>query len=348
MPQLASGNKRSGRKLSQSRNAGRLERTAATRSKTEFESKGSGKRVHNLAGRLACRLVLVADLPARLGLSEGFVSNGDVRLHHVGRGEGPLVLFLHGFPEFWYSWRHQLDEFGRDHRAIALDLRGYNESDKPRARRAYAIGHLVADIRAAIEQLGGGPAVLVGHDWGGAIAWVFAQQHPALLSRLVIIDAPHPARFFQEIRDRHQMRKSRYMFFFQLPFLPERAMMRDRAAALVPLYRRHAANPDAFSDDDVQIFREAFLKPGVATAAINFYRNGVAFFLAARGSAIIEVPTLLLWGDRDPYLNKRLSEGNDRYVRNLTVRHFPNAGHFVHEERAAEVNAAIRAFLGSA
>ena len=258
------------------------------------------------------------------------------------------MLFLHGFPEFWYSWRHQLDEFGSDHRAVAVDLRGYNDSDKPRARGAYSIGQLVADVRAVIDQLGEGPAVLVGHDWGGAIAWIFAQRHPKLLSHLVIINTPHPARFFQEIRDPDQMRKSRYMFFFQLPFLPERAMTREGAAAVVPLYRRHATNPAAFTEEDVQIFREAFLKPGVATAAINYYRNGVAFFLAARRPAIIEVPTLLLWGDRDPYLNKRLTEGNDRYVRHLTVQHFPNAGHFVHEERSAEVNAAIRAFLASA
>ena len=138
------------------------------------------------------------------------------------------------------------------------------------------------------------------------------------------------------------------MFFFQLPFLPERAMIRDGAAALLPLYRRHATNPDAFSDEDVRIFRDAFLKPGVATAAINYYRNWLALFFAARRRSLIEVPALLLWGDRDPYLGQRLSQGNDRYVRNLSVQHFPNAGHFVHEERAAEVNAAIRAFVAPA
>lgn len=167
-----------------------------------------------------------------------------------------------------------------------------------------------------------------------------------MLSRLVIINAPHPARFFEEIRQRPQMRKSRYMLQFQLPFLPEWQMTRDGAAALTPLYRRHATNPDAFSNEDVQIFRDAFMKPGVARAAINYYRNGLAFFRAARNARMIEVPTLLIWGDRDPYLGIRLSEGTDRYVRNLTVRHIPNAGHFVHEERAAEVNAEIRAFLG--
>jgi pimeloyl-ACP methyl ester carboxylesterase len=255
------------------------------------------------------------------------------------------MLFLHGFPEFWYSWRHQIAEFGRDHRAVALDLRGYNDSDKPRSRRAYSIDQLVGDVRGTIEQFGGEPAVLVGHDWGGAIAWIFGQRYPDLLSRLIIINAPHPARFFEEIRHRRQRRKSRYMFFFQLPFLPERQMLRDGAAALVPLYRRHATNPDAFSDEDVQMFREAFLKPGVATAAINYYRNGAAFFRAARNTRVIELPTLLIWGDRDPYLGRRLSEGNDRFVRRLTVRHISNAGHFVHEERAADVNAEIRAFV---
>jgi pimeloyl-ACP methyl ester carboxylesterase len=288
-----------------------------------------------------------ASLARQLGLSDGFVRNGDINLHYVERGSGALLLFLHGFPEFWYSWRHQLAEFGRDHRAVALDLRGYNDSDKPSARRAYQIKHLIADVAAAIDQLGEKPAILIGHDWGGAIAWLFAQHHPALLSRLVIINAPHPARFFDEIRHRRQWHKSRYMFLFQLPFVPERQMTRDGAAALMPLYRRHATNPDAFSDQDVQIFRQAFLKPGVARAAINYYRKPLAFYRVARQAGPIEVPTLLIWGDRDPYLGVRLSEGTDGYVRDLTVRHFPNAGHFVHEERAAEVNAEIRAFLAA-
>ena len=255
------------------------------------------------------------------------------------------MLFLHGFPEFWYSWRHQLTDFSRDHHAVALDLRGYNDGDKPSARRAYRINHLVADVDAAIDQLGGAPAILVGHDWGGAIAWAYTQRHPEMLSKLVIINAPHPARFFQGMRQLNQIRKSRYMFLFQLPFLPERQMTRSGAAAIEPLYRRHALNPRAFSDEDVQIVRDAFLKPGTARAAINYYRNGLAYFLATRHAGMIEVPTLLIWGDRDPYLNIRLSEGTERYVRDPTVRHIPNAGHFVHEERPAEVSAEIRAFL---
>jgi pimeloyl-ACP methyl ester carboxylesterase len=275
------------------------------------------------------------------------VRNGSINLHYVGKGTGPLVLFLHGFPEFWYSWRHQLPDFSQDHRAVALDLRGYNDSDKPFPRRAYQINRLIADVAMATDQLGAEPAVLVGHDWGGVIAWLFAQHHPAKLNRLVIINAPHPARFFEEIRERGQRHKSRYIFQFQLPFLPEWQMTRRGAAALTPLYRRHATNPDAFSDVDVQIFRDAFLKPGVARAAINYYRNGLAFYRAARQAGTIEVPTLLIWGDRDPYLGIRLSEGTDRYVRKLSVRHFPNAGHFVHEERAAEVNAEIRSFLAA-
>jgi len=261
-------------------------------------------------------------------------------------GTGPLILFLHGFPEFWYSWRHQLAEFSRDHRALALDLRGYNDSDKPFARRAYRIDQLVADVGAALlDPPGDTPRILVGHDWGGAIAWVFAQRHPEMLSKLVIINAPHPARFFQEISDGTQLRKSRYMLQFQLPFLPEWQMTRHGAAALTPLYRRHATNPDAFSDEDLRIFRHAFLKPGTARAAINYYRNGLAYFLATRHAGMIDVPTLLIWGDRDPYLSIRLSEATERYVRDLTVRHIPNAGHFVHEARPAEVNAEIRAFL---
>lgn len=135
------------------------------------------------------------------------------------------------------------------------------------------------------------------------------------------------------------------MLFFQLPLIPERLLTRQGARALKPTYRRHAANPSAFSDEDIRIFRKAFLKPGVATAAINYYRNLLGSVPSTRGIRPLEVPTLLIWGDRDPYLGIRVSQGLEPYVRNLTVRHLPNAGHFVHEERPEEVNREIRAFL---
>jgi len=290
--------------------------------------------------------VKAESLAARLGLEDGFLQGDGVRLHYAAGGNGPLILFLHGFPEFWYSWRHQLREFSSDRRAVALDLRGYNDSDRPVGRRAYRMVHLVADIRAAIEQLNGRPAVLVGHDWGGAVAWAFADRHPGMLERLVIVNAPHPARFLQEVRRPPQMLKSWYMFAFQLPVIPEWLMTRRGAAALEPTYRKLAANPQAFSDEDIRLFREAFVRPGTASAAVNYYRNLLHARAAGRAGHMIDVPTLLLWGDRDPYLDIRVSRGHDRYVANLTVRHLADAGHFVHQERPEEVNRELRAFLG--
>jgi pimeloyl-ACP methyl ester carboxylesterase len=135
------------------------------------------------------------------------------------------------------------------------------------------------------------------------------------------------------------------MLFFQLPLIPEWLLTRRGARALVPAYRRLAVNPDAFPDDDIRIFREAFLKPGAATAAINYYRNLGRSIPRTRDRRVLEVPTLLIWGDRDPYLGIRLSRGVEPFVRDLTVRHIPDAGHFVHQERAGEVNQEIRIFL---
>ena len=228
-----------------------------------------------------------------------------------------------------------------------MDLRGYNESDKPVGRDAYRMVHLVADVRAAIEQLSGAPAVLVGHDWGGAVAWALAYRHPAMLERLVILNAPHPARFLQEVRRPRQMLKSWYMFAFQLPLIPEWLMTRRGAAALEPAYRPLARNPDAFRDEDTQLFREAFLTPGTAPAAINYYRNLLHARAASQARHMIEVPTLLVWGDLDPYLDIRVSRGHERYVTDLTAHHLADAGHFVHQERPEEVNRAIRAFLSA-
>ena len=203
----------------------------------------------------------------------------------------------------------------------------------------------MADVAAAIRHFETDRAVLVGHDWGGIIAWAVALRHPEIVDRLVILNAPHPAVFWHEIRRPTQLRRSWYIFFFQLPLLPERLMTRRGAAALRPAYRRLAANPDAFTEDDIRTMREAFLKPGVATASINYYRSAFAGLSMARSRTRLDVPTLLIWGDRDPYLGIRLSEGMETYVSDLSVRHFPDAGHFVHEEKPGEVNRLIRQFL---
>ena len=149
-----------------------------------------------------------------------------VELHCVEYGAGrarqdaPLMLFLHGFPEFWYSWRHQMRAFGDDFHVVAPDLRGYNTSEKPAARSAYRLERLVDDVRALITNLGYDTCVLVAHDWGGAIAWQFAHAHPEMLDRLVVMNLPHPVRMFEGLATAAQLCRSWYIFFFQLPWLP--------------------------------------------------------------------------------------------------------------------------------
>lgn len=254
------------------------------------------------------------------------------------------MLFLHGFPEFWYSWRHQLAEFGRDHLAVAIDMRGYNHSDKPTGLEPYAIPRLVEDVRAVIETLGGGRATLLAHDWGGGVAWAFAYTHPQMLERLIIVNCPHPVRLAQELRRPRQLLKSWYMFVFQLPGLPEWALTRKGAAIFDAIVRAH---PNTFSEEDIRAYKAAILRPGAATGAVNYYRSlfRTRPLPALASRPPLEVPTLLLWGEKDPYLGKSITNGMEPYLTDLTIRYLPDAGHFVQEERPQEVNLLVRDFL---
>ncbi|MDJ0789755.1 MAG: alpha/beta fold hydrolase, partial [Myxococcota bacterium] len=152
---------------------------------------------------------------------EDYIITNGINLHYVTQGEGSLMLMLHGFPEFWYSWRHQIPEFARDYKVVALDLRGYNESDKPKEPEAYKMEELLKDVEGVIRGLGYESCILVGHDWGGAIAWSFAYAYPDLVDKLIVMNLPHPAKFMEGLKTPQQLVKSWYIFLFQLPWLPE-------------------------------------------------------------------------------------------------------------------------------
>lgn len=268
----------------------------------------------------------------------------------VGSGDNPsLMLFLHGFPEFWYSWRHQLDEFGHDYHVVAPDLRGYNRSDKPRGRGDYSLDHLVDDVRALIENLGYETCVLVGHDWGGAIAWQFAHTHPAMLEKLVVMNLPHPVRFFEGLADAAQLRRSWYIFFFQLPWLPEKWLSRDRCRRIAELFAKEAKNPEAFSPQDLEAYRRAASQPGALRAMINYYRNLIpqALRFNPRTYEPLDVPTLLIWGEDDTALGKELTYGTERFVRDLNIAYVKHCSHWVQQDRPAIVNRHMRAFLAA-
>ncbi|WP_068816893.1 alpha/beta fold hydrolase [Phormidesmis priestleyi] len=271
-------------------------------------------------------------------------TNG-INLHYVTQGEGPLMLMLHGFPEFWYSWRKQIPEFAKDHKVVAIDLRGYNDSDKPDDKEAYVMTEFIADVKGVIEGLGYDRCILVGHDWGGAIAWNFAYAYPNLVEKLIILNLPHPAKFAQGLRTPQQLLRSSYMFLFQLPFVPEMLIQFDDYKALESAFLGMAVNKTAFTQEDLDAYKDAFAKRGAVTAALNYYRNIFQQGLTSQDWSVLDVPTLMIWGESDTALGKELTYGTEAYVRDFQIKYIPHCSHWVQQEQPQLVNQYIREFL---
>jgi len=273
---------------------------------------------------------------------------GDVRLHYVEVGEGPLVLLLHGFPQFWYMWRFQIPALaGAGFRVVAPDMRGYNLSEKPRGVSSYRVELLARDVERLILACGEASAMVVGHDWGAAVAWVTAMMYPERVKRLGILNLPHPERFARGLLRPAQLLRSSYMFFFQIPRLPEKGLVVGDFASLRYALRNEQMHPGAFTDVDIERYVEALARPGALTAALNYYR---ALFrrnpLKARAPLRrIEAPVMVIWGERDRYLGKELAEPAATWVPNLRVERLPDASHFVAEDRPDEVNSLLIGFL---
>ncbi|HZT78967.1 MAG TPA: alpha/beta hydrolase [Gemmataceae bacterium] len=276
-----------------------------------------------------------------------------IRLHYVEAepapgGPGPLCVALHGFPEFWYAWRHQLPALAAaGFRTVAPDLRGYNLSDKPPGVASYRLSHLVGDVAGLIGAAGRERAAVIGHDWGGVIAWALAMRYPERVERLVVVNAPHPAAYLRALRTSAQLLRSWYVFFFQLPGLPEWAFRRRDFALLERTLRHDPVRPGVFSDEDVRLYKEALARPGALTAALNWYR---ALFRRGprrgrREVRPVPMPVLLLWGEQDRYLGRRLTEGLEPWVPHLRVERFPDASHWIHAEWPGRVNRLLIDFL---
>ncbi|HEY9901926.1 MAG TPA: alpha/beta hydrolase [Candidatus Sericytochromatia bacterium] len=276
---------------------------------------------------------------------EYIVSNG-IKLHYVTQGEGPLMLMLHGFPEFWYSWRHQIPELAKDYKVVALDLRGYNESDKPPQQSAYVMSEFIKDVEGVIKGLGYDRCVLVGHDWGGAIAWNFAYAHPEMLERLIVLNIPHPAKFAEGMRIPQQLLRSSYVFFFQLPLLPELLLQASDYEAIANALTGMAVDKSTFSTADIEAYKNAAAKRGALTAMLNYYRNALSNFRQQDWS-LLQVPTLMIWGEEDKALGKELSYGTEAYVRDFQIHYIPNCSHWVQQEQPELVNRYIREFLAT-
>jgi pimeloyl-ACP methyl ester carboxylesterase len=290
----------------------------------------------------------VAGPPLQPSYLHRYVDLDHVRLHYVELGSGPLVVLLHGFPEFWYSWRYQIPVLASaGFRVVVPDMRGYNVSAKPAGVAAYRGEQLTADIANLIRSLGAERATLVGHDWGGAVAWIFAMGYAEMLERLVIMNAPHPARFLEGLRSWRQLRKSWYMFFFQLPWLPEAMIRAGNFASLRWILRADPARPGAFGEAEIERYIAAAAQPGALTASINYYRAG--FRDSAREPAAptprIEAPTLVIWGDQDRYLGSELAAPDQALVANVRVEHIPNASHWVQIDCPGQVNELLLGFL---
>ena len=286
-----------------------------------------------------------ADVMERL--NDGYAEVNGVRLHYVEAGSGPLVVLLHGFPEFWYSWHRQIPVLAQaGYHVVAPDMRGYNLSDKPSSWREYDAAALAGDIAALIRHFDVEHAHIVGHDWGAAVAYLTAMEHPDVVSRLAILNVPHPARMIASFRTLKQLRKSWYMFFFQLPAIPERMLARNSFAVAKRALRE---SPQGFSDADIERYVEAWSQPGALTGMLDYYR---AALRQSPRSAIarmrpIDAPVLVIWGKRDSALGSELAQPEPKWVPNARVEYLPEATHWVHHDAPQRVNELLLDFLGA-
>lgn len=284
-------------------------------------------------------------------IRHGYAQVGDVRLHYAECGEGErLVLLLHGFPECWYSWRHQLKALGARYRVVAPDMRGYNLSDKPDRVEDYRVPRLVDDVTGLIRHFGAREAAVVGHDWGAAVAWAVAQHYPDYVWKLAALQVPPPAVWAKNLSLR-QLLRSWYMFFFQLPRVPEWWIRRDDFEGLGKMLRA-TSRPGTFADADVEFYKSALKEPGALTAAINYYRANLRAFLTRRPKGEmrtyerVRVPTLFVYGERDFAIIPETAAGVADYVNApYTELRLARANHWVQQEYPAEVNAALLSFL---
>jgi pimeloyl-ACP methyl ester carboxylesterase len=278
----------------------------------------------------------------------------DIRLHYVTAGKGKLIMFLHGFPEFWYEWNKQLTEFGRDYEAVAPDMRGYNLSSKPADVAQYRIKYLIEDVRALAEHLGHKKFVLVAHDWGGGVAWPFAIRHPEYLEKLIIINAPHPVIFIRELHDNPaQQKASQYILVHRTP-KAEEILSRNNYALLASNLLEDGLKQGYFTEEDKKAYIEAWSQPGALTGGLNYYRaTHLGSFTGETDDSLsadpalftVAVPTLVIWGEKDKYLLTGNLGGLEKYVPDLTIKRIPDGSHWVIHEKPGLVNSYIREFI---
>ncbi len=281
-----------------------------------------------------------------------------IRLHYISVGQGNLIMFVHGFPEFWGEWENQLVEFGNDYQAVAPDMRGYNLSAKPDEIEAYHAKHLIEDLRALAEHLGHQKLILVAHDWGGAVAWSAAMRYPDWVEKLIIINSPHPAVFARELLNNPQQQAaSQYMLLFRSP-KAEKILSENNYARLMDMVTQFGSKWDMTEEVRLK-YIQAWSRPGALTGGLNYYRASPLYPPTspedeAKIKSILDlppemlavkVPTLVIWGEQDRALLTGNLDGLEDYIEDLTVKRIPDGSHWVSHEQPDRVNKLIRDFL---
>lgn len=281
-------------------------------------------------------------------LEHTFITTNGIRLHVVQAGppDGPPVILLHGFPEFWYGWSKQISALAAaGYRVWAPDQRGYNLSDKPKGVDAYTLDQLAADVVGLIDATGHEQVYLVGHDWGAAVTWWTALKYPHRLRKIAVLNVPHPTVVNRTLRSSFaQLRKSWYIFFFQIPWLPEALVrMNNWRVGLQTL--KESGRPDTFSDADLEQYRQAWSKPGAYTAMLNWYRAAVRRPAQQLPSMRVTVPTLLIWGAQDVALSRIMAQSSIDLCDNGRLVFIEEATHWVQHDEPARVNQLLLEFL---
>jgi pimeloyl-ACP methyl ester carboxylesterase len=289
-------------------------------------------------------------------INHDFAEVNGIRMHYAHAGKGKLMLFAHGFPEFWICWRDLLAEFGKDFHAVAPDLRGYNLTSKPPSVDDYKIGTLVDDLGALARHLGHQKFTLVAHDWGGGVAWSLAMRHPEWLERLIIVNSPHPTVFERELNTNPaQQKASMYTRLFQSP-KTEAMLSADNFKALRGIFLDDGLKRGHFTEADAKAYMEAWSQPGALTGSLNYYRAAnmgpptkpgetARSFETGVADPIVRVPTLVIWGELDTHLLTSNLDGLEMYVPDLTVRRIPDGTHWVIHEQPQTVIRHMRDFL---